>query len=73
MSDAEFYGIETKDAEGNILEVKGIKPDHKNDKRCMVKVGMTKPHGLMIEDKETGERKYIKVPAKPRYKEVGLP
>lgn len=41
------------------------------DNRCMVKVGMTKEHYVPMVNKETGETRVVKVPAKPKYKEVG--
>jgi hypothetical protein len=45
----------------------------KADTKCMVKVGVTKPYSFMKIDEETGETKLVKVPSKPRYKELGLP
>lgn len=38
----------------------------------MVKVGVIAPHKVLLTDKETGEKKLIRVPAKDRFLPVGL-
>lgn len=48
------------------------KPAPKRDLRVMVRVGTTPERKLIVEDKETHEKKYMKIPSKPKYVEVGL-
>ena len=39
---------------------------------CKVRIGTTPSRGIMMVDKETGEEKYVKLKAKPKYQDVGL-
>lgn len=39
----------------------------------MVRVGTTPARNVAFVDKDTGERKFGKLPARPKYREVGLP
>lgn len=38
---------------------------------CKIRVGTTPARGLMVFDKETGEDKFIRIPEKPKYQNVG--
>ena len=41
--------------------------------KVKVRVGTAPAHGVKMRDPETGEEKFIKVPAKGIYREVGRP
>lgn len=51
------------------------KPDFNGhrDNEAEVRVGTSKPHGVKVVDKLTGEEKFLRVRGKPRYAPVGKP